>query len=429
MAEEFKFQDPGEGIHEAEIHEIRVSEGDSVEEGEILLDAETDKATFELPASFTGTIEQIKVQEGDRAQVGDVLMTYRAKGEQAQTEEKAQPEEEKKTPPAEEISEKKQPKPEQPPKPEKGPVPASPATRRLARELGVNLREVSGSGPGGRVESEDVRAYAEQKKKAPKEERPPQRAGRFPPEVPPLPDFSQWGTVKTLPFRGIRRRTAERMALAWSQIPHVTHEDVADITELEDFRRQQKATVEAQGGRLSLTVLVMKAAVSALKKFPHFNASLDVESEEIILKEYYHLGIAVDSEQGLIVPVIRDVDRKSLIDLAIELPQLVEQVQSGNIKPEMMRGGTFTITNPAPIGGTRFAPIVNYPQVAILGMGRARLEPVIQGDREDFTVVPRLRLPLIVAFDHRINDGADTARFARAIVDILADPEAFLLTV
>jgi pyruvate dehydrogenase E2 component (dihydrolipoamide acetyltransferase) len=248
-------------------------------------------------------------------------------------------------------------------------------------------------------------------------------------ELPPLPDFSRWGPVEHVPLQGIRRATAKQMALAWSQIPHVTHQDIADITELEAFRHRHQAAVERHGGKLSLTVLVMQAVVAALKQFPRFNASVDPEAGEIILKQYYHLGIAVDTEHGLIVPVVRDVDSKSLTELAAELTELAERTRQGKARREEMLGGTFTITNPGPIGGTAVTPIINYPEVAILGLAGARLEPVVQGDLEHFTIVPRLRLPLHLAFDHRVNDGADAARFVRTLIDILSDPESFILNV
>jgi pyruvate dehydrogenase E2 component (dihydrolipoamide acetyltransferase) len=219
------------------------------------------------------------------------------------------------------------------------------------------------------------------------------------------------------------------MSLAWSQIPHVMHQDVADITALEMFRRRHAAEVEQHGGKLSLTVLVMRAVVAALKQFPRFNASLDPEGGQLMLKQYYHMGVAVDTERGLIVPVVRDVDRKSMTELAVELTELVERVRHGKVNRDDLQGGTFTITNPGAIGGTTFTPIINYPEVAILGMARTRLEPVVQGDLDNFTIVPRLCLPLHLAFDHRVNDGADAARFMRTLMDTLRDPEAFLLRV
>jgi len=219
------------------------------------------------------------------------------------------------------------------------------------------------------------------------------------------------------------------MALAWSQIPHVTHQDVVDITELEAFRRRHKEEIRAQQGTLSLTVFVMKAAVAALKAHPRFNASLDTDREEVILKHYYHIGVATDTERGLIVPVVRDVDRKSVTQLALELNDLVARSRSGKIEHEELIGGTFTITNIGVLGGTGFTPIVNYPEVAILGMARASLQSVVKGDAENFEIAPRLMLPLILGFDHRVVDGADAARFLGIIMEALGNPEELLMMI
>jgi pyruvate dehydrogenase E2 component (dihydrolipoamide acetyltransferase) len=219
------------------------------------------------------------------------------------------------------------------------------------------------------------------------------------------------------------------MALAWSQIPHVSHQDVADITELEAFRQKYKGQLKEQGGSLTLTVFALKAVVAALKAFPRFNASLDTTTEEIVLKHYYHIGVATDTDRGLLVPVVRDVDHKSISELALELPTLVQRTQAGQVTLEEMQGGTFTITNIGILGGTGFQPIVNYPEVAILGIGKARLQPVIRGDESSFQVVPRLMLPLVLAFDHRVLDGAEAARFTNVVIDILQDPNKLVLNV
>ncbi|MEJ2212024.1 MAG: 2-oxo acid dehydrogenase subunit E2, partial [Anaerolineae bacterium] len=332
-----------------------------------------------------------------------------------------------------------------------GPVPASPATRRLARELGVDLQKVPGSGPGGRVTSQDVRQFAERgeapEEAPPAEEEaaPPEREERRPVQVaglegispvrpsaipmPPLPDFGRWGEVERQPLRSVRRATAKHMARAWSQIPHVSHQDVADVTDLEAFRQRYKAEVAEQGGSLTLTTFVLKAAVAALKAHPRFNASLDADTEELILKKYYHVGIATDTERGLLVPVLRDVDRKSIFELSVELKDLVTRTRDGEATLEEMQGGTFTITNPGPLGGTAFAPIVNYPEVAILGMAQAQWKPVVRGKGPEAPIVPRLMLPLILAFDHRVVDGADAARFVSMIIDILEDPTRMLMRI
>jgi len=246
-------------------------------------------------------------------------------------------------------------------------------------------------------------------------------------EVGPLADFAQWGPIERQPLRSVRRATARRMAQSWAQIPHVTHADEADITELEAFRQKHKQEVTAGGGTLSLTVFALKAAVAALKAFPRFNASLDVEHEEIILKNYYHIGVAMDTDKGLMVPSIRDVDRKSILELARELDQLIARARDGKVGRDDMSGGTFTITNIGPLGGTGFTPIINYPQVAILGLARARQRPVVLGQGRDLRIAPRLMLPLILGFDHRVLDGADAARFLNLVIATLQDPEQLLM--
>ena len=442
MVKAFKLQDPGEGIHEAEIKEVHVFAGDPVQDGDTLMSIETDKAVTDIPAPFTGTIKEIKVKEGDTVQVGDVLVTYLEKGT-AEVEEKAEKEteiQERESPEkqsARQKAAKTKDTEEEIQSAPASPVPASPATRRLARELGVNLREVTPSGPEGRVTSADVRAFGEGKKPAVAEGEEATVAAKEPRqlpraavgEAPPLLDFTRWGPVDRQPLRSVRRSTAKQMALAWAQIPHVMHKDVADITELEKFRRQHKRDVENQGGKLTLTVLVIKAVIAALRHFPRFNASVDMENQEIIIKHYYHLGVAVATEQGLLVPVIRDAERKSLTELAIEFTTLAEKTRQGKVTREEMQGGTFTITNPGPIGGITFTPIINYPEAAILGLGKVQLEPVAQGDIDHYEIVARLRLPLCLVYDHRVNDGATAAYFLRNIIDTLHDPESYLLSV
>jgi len=447
MPREFKLPDPGEGIHEAEIVEVLVSEGDQVEDGQSILVVETDKAATEIPSPVDGVVQSIPVKVGDVVKVGQVLMTFLVEGEEeeeavaAKAAKKIEGKEvggeeakkEKRKVKEKAPKEKKEPRPA----PEEGkeePVPAAPSTRRLARELGIDLRQVTPSGPQGQVTAEDVRSYSEAKPEKGKPEKPPKEEAAEPEvsrpvqiEVPPLPDFSTWGPVDIKPLRSIRRATANRMALAWSQVPHVTHEDVADISELEALRRKHQTEIEAEGGKLTLTMFILKATVAALKEHPRFNASLDVNKGEIILKEYYHIGVAVDTERGLIVPVVRDVDRKSITELAIELYQLAERTREGEVERQDLAGGTFTITNVGPLGGTGLAPIVNYPQVAILGLAQARLQPVVQGDLDNYQVVPRLMLPLCLAFDHRIADGADAARFVNVIIEALESPERLMM--
>ena len=429
MPREFKMPDPGEGIHEAEIVEVLVSVGDQVEDGQSILVVETDKAATEIPSPVDGVVQSIPVKVGDVVKVGQVLMTFLEEGEEAEAiqEERA----------AKQEKERREGKKETRAEPEEGeeePVPAAPSTRRLARELGVDLRKVTPSGPQGQVTAEDVRAHSEAKpERRPPEKPPAEEAGKkevsrlVQVQVSSLPDFSRWGPVEKKPLRSIRRATANRMALAWSQIPHVTHEDVADVTELEEFRRKHQDEIEAEGGKLTLTMFILKAAVAALKEHPRFNASLDVEKGEIILKNYYHIGVAVATERGLIVPVVRDVDRKSITELALELSELAERTREGNVEREDLAGGTFTITNVGPLGGTSLSPIVNYPQVAILGLAQARLQPVVHGDLDNYQVVARLMLPLCLGFDHRIADGADAAHFINAIIEALESPDKLMM--
>jgi pyruvate dehydrogenase E2 component (dihydrolipoamide acetyltransferase) len=441
MARLFKLPDLGEGIHEGEIIEILVSVGDEVEEGDDLLVVETDKASVEIPSPYTGEVTGIEVEPGDMVHVGDTIITFVGEDEEPEVEEaeEAPPETKEEGPESTQPQEIEQ---EAPPERE-GPVPASPSTRRLARELEVDLHRVPPTGPAGRVTSEDVRAFADKEKEeeapAPREEVEPRAEvpERLPAEVPEvipsgrmpsLPDFTRWGQVERVPLRSVRRATAKQMALAWSQIPHVNHQDKADITELERFRQRNKERVEEKGGKLTPTVFAMKAVVAALKEYPRFNASLDPESEEIILKRYYHIGVAVDTDRGLLVPAIRDVDRKSITELSIELYEIAQRTRSGEASLDELQGGTFTMTNIGILGGTAFFPIINFPEVAILGMARARWEPVVRRSGEgELETEPRYMLPLMLAFDHRVADGADAARFMGIVKDALEAPENLLL--
>ena len=450
MARTFKLPDLGEGIHEGEIIEILVSVGDEVEEGDDLLVVETDKASVEIPSPYTGEVTGIEVEPGDLVEVGDSIVTFSG-GEEEAEEEAPPPEPERETEegPEEEPAEgpeeeeaREEGARESPPERE-GPVPAAPSTRRLARELGIDLHEVPPSGPAGRVTSEDVRAFAEkgeEEEEAPapeeaeREVEAPERApGEIPAtvpsgRVPSLPDFTRWGEVERRPLRSVRRSTAKQMALSWGQIPHVNHQDKADITELERFRERHQDEITEQGGSLTPTVFAMKAAVAALKEHPRFNASLDPDSEEIILKHYYHMGIAVDTDRGLLVPVIRDVDQKSITELSVELKEIVARTRAGEASLKELQGGTFTITNIGILGGTAFFPIINFPEVAIMGMARARWEQVVRRDEEGrFETEPHYMLPLMLTFDHRVVDGADAARFVNVVKAALESPENLLL--
>jgi pyruvate dehydrogenase E2 component (dihydrolipoamide acetyltransferase) len=445
MARNFKLPDLGEGIHEAEIVEVLVSVGDTLEEGDNILVVETDKAAVEIPSPYTGEVLGIEVEKGQLVHVGDLIMSFSGGDAEPAAGEDA-PEEQA---PAEQAPEKEETPAEEPqktPTPAGGgdrPVPASPSTRRLARELGVDLRQVPATGDAGRVTSDDVRAFAEGEVEAPaaeekEAEKPAERPTMVSAEelpdvipsgrVPSLPDFEQWGEVERVPLRSIRRATAKQMALSWSQIPHVNHQDIADITALEEFRQKYKDTIEERGGKLTPTVFAMKAVVAALKEHPRFNASLDPVSQEIILKKYYHIGFAADTERGLLVPVIRDVDRKSITQLSIELNELAQRTRDGEAALDELQGGTFTITNIGILGGTAFSPIINFPEIAILGMARARWEEVVvRKESGRFDTEYRYRLPLILAIDHRVVDGADAARFMNTVKEALETPDNMLL--
>jgi pyruvate dehydrogenase E2 component (dihydrolipoamide acetyltransferase) len=291
----------------------------------------------------------------------------------------------------------------------------------LARELGVDIGLVPGSGPGGRISAEDVKGYVRGLNLA-AERATPAEPALTPLAAPALPDFSRWGEVVREPMSSIRRTTARRLSQAWVGIPHVTHFEKADITELEELRKRYAPKAEAAGGKLTTTAILLKIVASALKLFPKFNASLDMAGQEIVYKHYYHIGIAVDTEHGLLVPVIRDVDRKNILQLALELTQVSEKARGRKISLEDLEGGTFTITNLGGIGGTNFAPIINPPEVAILGVARASMEPVFK----EGAFVPRLMLPLSLSYDHRLIDGADAARFMRWLAQAVEQP--FLLS-
>ena len=428
MAKLFKLPDLGEGVHEGEVLAVHVSVGQEVKEGDIILEVETDKAAVEIPSPYTGTVTEVLVKPGDTVKVGDVMMAF-SNGEEAEVvdEQKQEkiPAAAIETPPADSAPETRE---------RKGPIPASPATRRLAREMGVDLHHVTPTGPGGLVTADDVRAFAASGKEM--VERP--LAVEIPPvseeaaltiPSPALPDFSKWGPVERVPFRSIRRATAKQMVIAWSQIPHVTSQDQVDITKLEAFRQKHKAEIEAEGGRLTMTVFALKAVATALKTYPQFNATLDIAAGEIVIKNYYHIGVAVNTDNGLIVPVVRDVDRKSIKELAIELNEMVQQTRSRKIALDELQGGTFTITNAGAMGGGYFAPIINFPEVAILGMGQGRLQPSVidKGDGEH-EIAPRLIMPIVLCIDHRVLDGADAIKFLKMVIEALEDPDELLIT-
>ena len=433
MEQQFLLPELGENIEDGDVLSILVSVGDTIEEEQPVLEIETDKAAIEVPCSVNGIVKAIHVEEGGKAKVGHPILTVETTGEGkavevdaptaisvADDEDTITPED---SPPDAAPVVELEPAhriPDTPPTEviPRDIAPASPSVRRFAREIGIDINQVTGTGPGGRIAVEDIKNHAYQINAEPaaQEAASPGAASQIP--APPLPDFPKWGEVEREPMSGVRRATAAHMATAWSAIPHVTQSDKADITELEKLRKQFQARAETAGGKLTITAILLKIATCALKRFPQFNASVDMAKHEIIYKKYYHIGVAVDTDRGLLVPVIRDVDRKSVIELSAELSQIAEMARSKKLTPEDMQGGTFTVTNLGGIGGTHFSPIVNHPEVAILGIARGRIEPVLIND----AFQPRLLLPLILSYDHRLIDGADAARFLRSIAEMLEEP-------
>ncbi|MGC2197308.1 MAG: dihydrolipoyllysine-residue acetyltransferase [Terriglobales bacterium] len=448
-ASEFKLPELGENIDQGDLVRLMIAPGAKVSEGQPVMELETDKAVVEVPSSVSGVVKEVRVKEGDKVKVGQVIFTLEGgapvqpaksapepvehvSGQQAarlafhlamkaegKTEEQALPPD-RPIPSAPTFS-----MPVQLGKvagtEHRDPVPAAPHVRRLARELGLDIYNVSGTGPGGRISEDDVKACTKATLAAALSAAQAPQAARL--AEPKLPDFTKWGKVERVSMRGVRRKTAEHLREAWVTIPHVTQHDRADITELEQLRARFAPRAEEAGGKMTVTAIALKVCASALKVFPQFNASIDMEKEEIVYKQYIHIGVAADTDRGLLVPVIRDVDKKNIVELAAELSQLSKKARDKKLTPDEMEGGTFTITNLGGIGGTAFTPIVNHPEVAILGLSRGRMEPEwINGKFE-----PRLILPLSLSYDHRLIDGADAARFLRWIAEAFEQP--FLLSV
>jgi pyruvate dehydrogenase E2 component (dihydrolipoyllysine-residue acetyltransferase) len=421
---EFRLPDLGEGIHEGEIIKWHVQVGDLVKADDPLVDVETDKAAVTIPSPVGGRIVRLGGNVGETITVGAVIAVI----DETATETRGAPAAESPKPLVGEAV---------PGKPAERPVPAAPATRRLARELGVDLRLVSPTGPSGRVTPEDVRRFAEGERTPAPPPQPPAEAERAEIEaaarpaaaipyldLAPLPDFAQWGPVDPQPLRSIRRKVAYKMVTSKILVPHVAHMDEADVTLLEEFRHRENDRRRGQpGAHLTLLAFVIKAVTAGLRATPAFNASLDPFKDEIIYKKYYNIGVAVDTGKGLMVPVIRDTDRKSIVAISAAIEDLAKRAREGTIDVSDLQGGTFTITNVGPLGGTALIPAVNYPEVAILGMGRVQEKPVVR----DGQIVIRKMLPLTLSFDHRVADGADAARFVSEMVRELSDPNLLLL--
>jgi pyruvate dehydrogenase E2 component (dihydrolipoamide acetyltransferase) len=503
---EFKLPDLGEGVHEGEILDWFVNPGDVIKEDDPLVEVETDKAAVSIPSPRAGKVVSVHGAVGETIAVGSVLVVIDVAGDGASAESPAEaapaptppasvsepvaaPAAPKSAPdplppvaatpaaPAPEPAPAPVPAPAPPvapavaspavpapapelapaaplaaaqperPKIRQGPVPAAPATRRLAREMGIDLHEIMGSGPAGRVTNDDVKRHAARRaavagQAAPVAATPsaasaPMASAVAPAaatavgsgpgipffEVETLPDFAQWGPVETEPLRSIRRKVAHKMVQSMTIVPHVAHMDEADITDTDAFRRTLNAKSKEGDPKYSMLPFIIKAVVSQLKNFPNINASIDPHRSEIIYKKFYNVGFAADTPKGLLVPVIHDADRMSVADVATKLVELAGQARDGSLDVEYLRGGTFTITNLGAIGGTFVIPTINYPEVAILGLGRATDRPVVK----DGKVVVRKMLPMTIAYDHRLVDGANAARFLNAVIERLIDPTRLLV--
>ena len=430
MSKEIHVPDIGD-FDSVEVIEVLVAPGDSIQAEDSLISVESDKATMEIPAPEAGLVKEVKVAVGDKVSEGSLILIL----EPAEASVETAPEKEAPAS-AEEAAATAEPAPAPTSAPAPAPVSASkasptakidevsfskahasPAVRKFARELGVDLGLVDGSGPKGRIVKGDVKSFV---KRALSQ---PAAAGGL--GVAPMPDidFSQWGEVESKPLTKINKLTGQFLHRNWVTVPHVTQFDEADITDLEVFRKSMAAEYKEKGIRITPLVFLMKALVSAMKELPRFNASLDASGENLIFKHYYNIGIAVDTPDGLVVPVVQDVDRKSLVDLAVELGEISVKAREKKLKPSDMQGGCMTISSLGGIGGTAFTPIVNAPEVAILGVSRSKMQPVWNG--EEFK--PRLVLPLALSYDHRVIDGADGARFTSFLSRVLSDTRRLLL--
>ena len=462
---DFTLPELGENVASGDVLRVLVKPGDVIEKDQPVVELETDKATIEVPSSVAGRVKEIKVKAGDKVKVGQVILAVddgAAPADESKPAREAPVESKTATPPAQgpaaaansaakvpddepgleqhvegqkrQTSDKPgavapRPGPEkvvaisrgtraaaEPAAPEMPVAPAAPSVRRMARELGVDIDQVAGSGSGGRISIDDVKAHAKRIITEPP-------AAGAPTLAEPLPDFSRWGDIERQPMRAVRRKTAEHLSAAWATIPHVTQHDLADITNLEELRKRYAKQAENAGGNLTVTAIAVKIVAAAMKVFPQFNSSIDVAAGEIISKKYVNIGVAVDTDRGLLVPVIRNVAAKNIVQISVELTQLSEKARNRKISLDEMQGGCFSVSNLGGIGGTLFTPIVNAPEVAILGISRAKMEPVY--DKVSNGFVPRLMLPLSLSYDHRVVDGADGIRFLRWVVEAMEQP--FLL--
>jgi pyruvate dehydrogenase E2 component (dihydrolipoamide acetyltransferase) len=438
MKKEIKLPDIADNVDSGYLSRVLVSVGDVIEEDQSIIEVETDKATTDIPSPYGGKIVDIKVNEGDEIKVGQIILVVESGEEKSQDAgdktqdagEKTEEKTENQGPRTQEKNKDERPKTEGKtavkdqekdsetkttsardiPESTGHLVPASPSVRRFARELGVDITKVKGTGPAGRISDDDVKAFTKQALQDTK------TIGQL--EYPDVPDFSQWGEVDIQSMSRIRQITAESTVNSWQTIPQVVQFDKADITEAENFRKAAKQAVEKAGGKLTMTSILLKISALALKQFPKFNASVDMKNKKIIYKDYINIGVAVDTPNGLLVPIVRDVDKKSLTELSLELGELAEKARNRKLTTEEMQGGNFTISNLGGIGGTSFTPIVYPNQVAILGVSRSSMEQVYR----DGEFVARNMLPLSLSYDHRLIDGADGARFLRWLCGVLEQP-------
>jgi pyruvate dehydrogenase E2 component (dihydrolipoamide acetyltransferase) len=428
---EFKIPDIGEGISEVDLAALTVSVGDVIEPGMVVAEVETEKAAADIDCPIGGKVVKIHASPGDTMAVGAVLLTIEASAAAESAPASAPPaapattapETAAAAPAAVTPAAAKSPAPAAPAPvavahqptgtDDRAPAPAGPATRRLARQLGVDLHAVAGSAAGGRITQEDVKSHVKQ---AMEGGGAASGGGGFAP--PPLPDFTKWGPVEREPMNKISRSAAAHLSMCWNVIPHVTQHDLVDITDLEAARRRYSEKAKKTGApKVTMTAIAMKASVVCLKEFPKFNSSLDPQTNEIVYRKYFHIGCAVDTPNGLLVPVIKDCDQKSVAEIGAELADVAGRARDRKVTLDEMQGSCFTITNLGGIGGTAFTPIVNYPEVAILGMSRSRKElQIVDGEIDE-----RLMLPLSMSYDHRVVNGADAARFVVRLGQLLSD--------
>jgi len=462
---EFTLPDLGENVDEADVLKVLVQEGDTITLEQPLIEIETEKATLDVPSSVAGVVTAVHVSEGDTIVPGQLILTVSEVGAtpapeapaaaptvgapaaEAAPEADAVAERTVEAPVAEAAAAEAAPEPEPeqaaapvatseapaapPMVPEGQPIFAAPAVRKFAREIGVDLAEVTGSGPGGRISEEDVKAHARRlllglvSRGAPSEESPatrgPVAGGGGSPLYEPreLPDFEQFGPVRRERMSRLRRTVARNMTQSWTEVPHVTLQRSADITEMEELRQRFKDDARAAGGNLTISVFILKILAGALKAHPLLGTSLDMETHELIYKDYVHIGVAVDTDRGLVVPVIRNVDEKNIIELSVELNEVAERARTNELTLEDSRGGMFTLTNLGSLSTGFFSPVINPPEVGVLGVGRAQWTPVLDANKE---WQPRLMMPMSLSHDHRVVDGADGARFMQWIVDAIDNP-------